>query len=258
MDHPNGDQEILNPHVRNQPDSDHLIAAGRPADDPAARPRRSRRQKWLTALVFLIVILIGAGEYLVVFDKTPEPADLITVLSGNDTVRLEKSAQLYHNGYAHLILLTNTGRTYGPYDTPYNQSQIEQLLAMNVPDGAIFLSDFVAKNTGQEATAIIMRMVELNLKSVIIVTDAWHLRRTRIIYTDTFSNTDIKVQYVGAEEPGFSAAFWWLSPKGWKTVVGEYARIAGYFIKRNTNIPDYPIFNFFRDQFQSSGDESQP
>lgn len=224
------------------------------ADNYSARTRHSNWRKRLTILTVMILILIGAGEYLV-FDSTPEPADLITVLSGNDTTRLEKTAQLYFDGYAHLILLTNTGRTYGPYDTPYNQSQIEQLQAMNVPDGAIFLSDFVANNTGQEATAIIIRMVDLNLKSVIIVTDAWHLRRTRIIYTDTFSNTDFKVQYVGADEPGFSAAFWWLSPKGWKTVTGEYARIIGYFIKRGTNIPDYPLFNFFRDQFQSADNE---
>ena len=50
---------------------------------------------------FFLVILIGAaalflsaGEYLVI-DSEPRPADLITVLSGNDSVRLEKAAQLY-------------------------------------------------------------------------------------------------------------------------------------------------------------------
>ena len=144
--------------------------------------RRPRSRLFLVILIGVVVLFLCAGEYLVI-DSDPRPADLITVLSGNDSVRLEKAAQLYLDGYAQSILLTNTGRNYGDYQTPYNQLQVEQLQALNVPGGAIFLSDFIAKNTGQEATAIVERMVELNAKSVIIVTDAWHLRRTRIIYS---------------------------------------------------------------------------
>lgn len=209
--------------------------------------RRPRSRLFLVILIGVVVLFLCAGEYLVI-DSDPRPADLITVLSGNDSVRLEKAAQLYLDGYAQSILLTNTGRNYGDYQTPYNQLQVEQLQALNVPGGAIFLSDFIAKNTGQEATAIVERMVELNAKSVIIVTDAWHLRRTRIIYSDTFANTGYDVQYVGADRSEFSALTWWASVQGWRTVSGEYARIIGYYIKRETHIPDYPILRFFRDR----------
>lgn len=202
----------------------------------------SRVMLGLGIVAALLFILSMAGEFLILKDA-PERADVITVLSGNDAARLEKAAALYHAGVADSILLTNTGRTVGEYQTPYNQLQIEMLQELDVPSGAVFLSDFVAKNTGQEATAIILRMVELQAQSVIIVTDAFHTRRTRIIYSDTFANTSYSVQYVGAPETRFNVRFWYLSGNGWGTVIGEYARIIGYFIKRGTNIPDYPRFD---------------
>lgn len=211
-----------------------------------ARPRMRPNPFWLilslAVVAALFRLLTFAGEFLDI-RNVPERADVITVLSGNDAVRLEKAAALYHAGIADSILLTNTGRTFGDYQTPYNQLQIETLEKLEVPTGAIFLSDFVAKNTGQEATAIILRMVELHAQSVIIVTDALHTRRTQIIYSDTFANTNYAVQYVGAPETRFNVRFWYLSMTGWETVAGEYARIIGYFIKRDTNIPDYPIFD---------------
>lgn len=210
----------------------------------------SRAGKTLTVLTTLvgclILLLVAAGNYLIAEDRNIEKADLITILSGNDSLRLDTAAQLYHDGIADSILLTNTGRTYGKYQTPYNQLQLERLQALDVPEGAVFLSDFIAKNTGQEATAIVLRMVDLSAKSVVIVTDAWHLRRTRTIYTDTFANTGYRVQYVGAHDEKFHPSLWWLSAEGWQTVPGEYLRLIGYFIKRDTNIPDYPILRLFR------------
>jgi hypothetical protein len=213
--------------------------------------RAKRPSSWLLfflAIVGLAALLMLAGEFLTV-DTRLERADVITVLSGNDNVRLEATAKLYKEGYAETILLTNTGRTYSELNLPYSQLQVEKLIEMEVPEGAIHLMDFEAKNTGQEATGIIEKMVELRANSVIIVTDAWHTRRTKIIYSDTFSNTGMFVQYYGAASPNFHPKLWWLSAGGWQDVAGEYIRILGYFIKRDTNIPDYPALDFLKKLF---------
>lgn len=200
---------------------------------------------FLWGIFCLIIVFILAGYFLIDDDNHLVPADVIVVLSGNDDTRLKDTAALYHEGLSSSIILTNTGRTYGEYNLPYNLYQIEQLRRMDVPEGAVHTVDFVARNTGQEATSIIEQMVNMSASSVIIVTDAWHTRRTRIIYNDTFSNTGFKVQYHAAGE-GLDPYFWWLNPNGWKIVTGEYLRIIGYFIKRDSNIPDYPIFNAFK------------
>ncbi len=201
------------------------------------------RVLFIAGVFFFLLMLLG--KFLVVNTRL-KPADVIAVLSGNDQTRLIDAARLYHQRLSDAILLTNTGRTYGDYDSPYSQLQVERLKELDVPEGALHLVNFVAKNTGQEATGIIEQMVDMSAKSVIIVTDSWHTRRVKIIFSDTFANTGFTVQYYGSGKNKFHPALWWLSPQGWKDVTGEYIRIIGYLIKRSTNIPDYPVFRFLR------------
>ena len=74
--------------------------------------RRPRSRLFLVILIGVVVLFLCAGEYLVI-DSDPRPADLITVLSGNDSVRLEKAAQLYLDGYAQSIVLRSEERRVG-------------------------------------------------------------------------------------------------------------------------------------------------
>ena len=192
--------------------------------------------------VFFILALIG--NFLTV-EMELEHADAIVVLSGNDSSRLKTTAELYLAGYSENIILTNTGNNFGEYNIPYTYHQVDLLKEYGVPEGALHFAEFVAKNTGQEATGIIEEMFVLHAKSAIIVTDTWHTRRVKIIFSDSFGNTGINLQYYGSSDDEYHPFFWWTTLKGWKDVIGEYIRIVGYFIKRETNIPDYPIINIF-------------
>ncbi len=192
-------------------------------------------------LAAVVGLLICAGKYLVYSDDL-EPADLIAVLSGNDDSRVHEAASLYHQGIAYNIMLTKTSQTFGEYDIPYTELQKEMLREDGIPDGGIYISEITAKNTGQEATGIISRMYDLGFYSVIIVTDSWHTRRVKTIFSDSFGNTGFKVMIHPAPDSGYNKYFWWLTADGWQHTVSEYVRIIGYLIKRDTNIPDYPNF----------------
>lgn len=191
----------------------------------------------------LILVFIFAGHWLII-DQKLSPADVIVVLSGSDQTRLAKAAELYTEGYADNIILTNTGQYYSKYNLSENQIQFEKLKKLGIPEGALYIAKFQAKNTGQEATGIIEQMYEMSAQTAIIVTDAWHTRRVKIIFSDSFGNTGYQIQYASAGNTVKSRNFWWLSRSGWIQVPGEYLRIIGYYIKRDTNIPDYPKFNF--------------
>ena len=166
--------------------------------------------------------------------------DVIVILSGNDENRLKEAASLYREGIASNLMLTSTSNTWGEYDFPYTNLQKEMLKEMGIPEGGIYTAEFVAKNTGQEATGIKNAMYDLGFNSCMIVTDSWHTRRVKTIFTDSFSKTGFKMLVHPAPDPDYSRTFWWLSPSGWNHVVGEYYRLLGYYIKRETNIPDYP------------------
>lgn len=190
-------------------------------------------------IVILLAVFIAAGRYLVYQDPL-EPADVIVILSGNDESRVTAAAELYHQGYGANIMLTNTGNTFGEYNQPYSMLQKEQLQELGIPEGGIYIAEFQAKNTGQEATGIINKMYDLGFHSAIIVTDSWHTRRVKTIFSDSFSNTGFRFSVYPAPGSDYNKNFWWLTPSGWKDTVSEYIRLLGYYIKRDTNIPDYP------------------
>ncbi|MBQ6509354.1 MAG: YdcF family protein [Flexilinea sp.] len=190
-------------------------------------------------LAGMIGLFVLVGKYLVYSDPL-EAVDLIVVLSGNDESRVREAAALYKDGIAYNILLTSTGQTWGDYDFPYTALQRDMLIEMGIPEGGIYISELSAKNTGQEATGIINRMYDLGFYSALIVTDAWHTRRVKTIFTDSFGNTPFRVFVHPVPDSGYNKYFWWLSPEGWQHTVGEYVRLLGYIIKRDTNIPDYP------------------
>ena len=164
------------------------------------------------------------------------------ILSGNDENRLREAAKLYRDGIAYNVMLTSTKNTFGEYELPYTELQKDLLGQMGVPIGGIYTAEFTAKNTGQEATGIINKMYDLGFTSCIIVTDAWHTRRVKTIFSDSFGNTGFRMKVHAAPDPGFSRTFWWLSASGWNHVLSEYTRLIAYYIKRDTNIPDYPNF----------------
>ncbi len=190
-------------------------------------------------IVILLAVFIAAGRYLVYQDPL-EPADVIVILSGNDESRVTAAAELYHQGYGANIMLTTTGNTFGEYNQPYSMLQKEQLQELGIPEGGIYIAEFQAKNTGQEATGIINKMYDLGFNSAIIVTDSWHTRRVKTIFSDSFSNTGFRFSIYPAPGSDYNKNFWWLTPSGWKDTVSEYIRLLGYYIKRDTNIPDYP------------------
>ena len=137
----------------------------------------------LIAIICVMVIFAAAGKYLVYSDPL-EPVDVIAVLSGNDESRLREAADLYHKGISYNIILSRTHQTFGENELPYTMLQQEMLDGLSIPNGAVYISEVTAKNTGQEASGIKKRMYYLGYYSVMVVTDAWHTRRVKMIFTD--------------------------------------------------------------------------
>lgn len=192
--------------------------------------------KWILLAAAVCALICVANRLLIVSDSF-DRADVIVILSGNDKDRIEKAAALYHAGKSESIMLTNTGQVFGEYSHPYTMLQKELLKELGVPEGAIYIADFRAKNTGQEATGIIEKMQEMSAHSVVIVTDALHTGRTKMIFDDSFANTGFTVYYCPAARAGFP-----LTPQNIRTVFGEYIRMIGYQMKKHGLIDDYPVW----------------
>lgn len=174
------------------------------------------KKKWigLVGILLLLVAFYFAGDFLVV-DEKPLTSDVIIVLSGGEG-RLEKGVQLYKEGYAPYILLTN-----GSVENLYKRA-----LKLGVPN------DFILMEVKSDSTldnAIFSKEVMVNHKfrSAIVVSSNSHMRRVKILYDKTFRNSDIRLTYVAGEMNAYNPKRWWVDESNRDITFREYIKLVG-------------------------------
>ncbi|HJX90676.1 MAG TPA: YdcF family protein [Pyrinomonadaceae bacterium] len=180
-----------------------------------------------------------AAKWLIV-KKPLAKADAIVVLSGAATFRerTQFAAALYREGRAPTIILTNdnlksswsTQEQRNPF---YYERASAELERLGVPENAIQVIRTPVNGTSDEAELLKNYCVNQKLKSLLIVTSAFHSRRAERIFSDVFKDTQTQLGIepvpTGNQTP--SAAVWWLYPRGWLMVPTEYAKLIYYSIR---------------------------
>jgi uncharacterized SAM-binding protein YcdF (DUF218 family) len=83
--------------------------------------------------------------------------------------------------------------------------------------------------------AVLLRDYALShqLRSLLFVTSAYHSRRALWTLEHVFAGSGIEVG-LDSPPPGRDTPrpfIWWLSPRGWATVAGEYPKLVYYWLK---------------------------
>ena len=187
----------------------------------------------LALLVFLAtggyIFLRGAGAYLIIADEL-QPAQAIVMLSGGDDSRMVEALSLYNDNYGTVIILTETGRQLGNYDTLHSNDIRIQLLNNGVPSGNILITDIKVSSTLDEAYAIKKLLTNQQFSSAIIVTDPYHTRRTALTFRSVFIGSPIKLIFRPVRGSWFNSRTWFLSLDGWKYTILEYLKLLGYYL----------------------------
>ena len=202
----------------------------------------NRRFKVLVILllVFLAWILFAwfLAERLIV-EKPLDQADAILVLGGSKVYleRTNKAAELYKKGVAPKILLTDDGGRGGwssveQRNPPYVDLAKRELLAQGVPVENIEILQPQVSGTISEAQNLRKKIEETNWKRILIVTSAYHTRRSLWTFQTVLAENKIEIGIqpapVGQQTP--MPFVWWLSPFGWNLVAGEYVKSAYYWM----------------------------
>jgi uncharacterized SAM-binding protein YcdF (DUF218 family) len=168
-------------------------------------------------------ILLAVGDFLVVEDEIV-PADVIHVLSG-PYYRVDYGAQLYEQGYGKQLFLTGRGR----------QADFDKRRAMRrgVPSEAITTDGTWVTSTYSEAVRLqaFIDASETPVRSVIVVSDAYHMRRARWAYQRVLGD---QVQVQMAPVPFESSPFqreWWTHRRSFMRVVEEYLKLVYYYAR---------------------------
>jgi uncharacterized SAM-binding protein YcdF (DUF218 family) len=204
----------------------------------------SRKFKLVVALLCLVVVWIFLAPWLaerLIIEKPLESADAILILSGSHTYveRTQKASEIFRKGIAPKIYLTDDGEQAGwskveKRNPSYVELARNSLISQGVPAGNIEILEPQVTGTIYEARILSEKAKAANLRSVLIVTSAYHTRRSLATFQKIFdeNNQTIELGIVSPPTgeqtpPPFS---WWLSADGWKFVAGEYVKSFVYWV----------------------------
>lgn len=190
--------------------------------------------------IFIILVIIGFWRsdlllqnfwnFLVVNER-PHPADVIIVLSG-DTGRIEQGVMLYQDGYASKIIIAGDA----------SRELERQALYLGVPERNI-LVDVNSTTTFGNAYYSAQIMRDQGFKSAIVVTSAYHTRRSTIIFSQFFRG--LKFTVCASPYDSSISTSWWKNRRIEAYVVSEYIKMGYLFVVEIPFQKVAPILTYF-------------
>lgn len=165
-------------------------------------------------------ILEKAGRFLYYKDEL-KPADVIVVLAGEETERVEHGAKLFKEGWARKDRMILAG---GPLVWRYTWASLmkEHAIYLGIPKNAILLED-KSRTTEEDARFTKEVMNKHGYKSCILVTSPYHSRRATKIFRRIMGDK-IMVISAPSDESWFKFDEWWKRKRDRAQVLNEYSK----------------------------------
>jgi uncharacterized SAM-binding protein YcdF (DUF218 family) len=171
-------------------------------------------------------VLEKAGKFLYFKDEL-KPADVIVILAGEETERVEYGVKLFKEGWARKDKIILAG---GPLVWKYTWASLmkEHAISLGVPKNAILLED---KSTSTEEDALFTKEIlnKYKYKTFILVTSPYHSRRATRIFRKIMGN-EIKLISAPAEKSWFRFNKWWERRRDRARVLDEYSKFMWLWI----------------------------
>jgi uncharacterized SAM-binding protein YcdF (DUF218 family) len=200
---------------------------------------------WRRGRVALLLLLAwsilawAAARTLVVRSELPH-ADALVVLAGSSTYveRTHRAAQLFAAGVAAKIVLTNDNLPSGwsalqERNPLFVERAVEELKRHGVPADKIEIMPGAVSSTYDELMRVREYAVAHELRSILVVTSAYHSRRAWWTLRRVFRDSDVAIG-LDAAAPGQQSpwpATWWWHRIGWQMVPVEYVKMVYYWLR---------------------------
>jgi uncharacterized SAM-binding protein YcdF (DUF218 family) len=204
------------------------------------RVTRRRALLIVAALLLAWPLLAWLAADWLVLNSEPARADTLVVLGGSSTYveRAEYAAQLFREGLAPKVLLTDDGQRGGwSQEQQRNPFFVERAAAVlegaGVPAERIETLQRQTSSTYEEARLLREYAATHGLHSLLVVTSGYHSRRALWTLERVFRGDGVELR-LAAVPPGRQTpapAAWWLSPAGWRMVALEYLKLAYYHVR---------------------------
>lgn len=182
-------------------------------------------------LVSVLAILLFAPGFLFPED-IPRKADAVVLFIGpGNEARLDEARQLLREGYARYLLIPARNEIHR-----LNGQGVLERISKTVPRGNLILRVRLAANYGRhfenthiEALEAKRMMDDMGLRSAMLVSSAYHMRRISMIAGRVFDADKYSISCNPARWQKPFAAADWLNRERRKLIVSEYVKI-GWFL----------------------------
>ncbi|WP_208585701.1 YdcF family protein [Gracilibacillus suaedae] len=166
-------------------------------------------KKWMFLTVPLLLLVVGLIilvnlHKLLVLEQQPKKADAILVLSGGKGEREAEAAKLYHEGWSDTIIVT--GALVG-WETYTSEIMTEHLIELDVSTDDIHSFKEVT-STREEAELSIPLLRQLNVDTLLLVTNKYHSARAKWIFQKTLKDENVEVISVPVREDVYDRNWW--------------------------------------------------
>jgi uncharacterized SAM-binding protein YcdF (DUF218 family) len=180
--------------------------------------------------IFHDPVLALLGEILVARDR-PAPSAFIVVLSGESPARTLHGWELYKQGLAPMILMTQARRSpaelelerRGMHYPEFSELDRKMLVELGVPEKNIVVLPARADSTFSEAVLTRSFFGKQPPPRLLLVTSRYHSRRARMTFRHVFGDS---TEILSAPTPfdDFDPDHWWENRAGIRNLLVEYQK----------------------------------
>ena len=189
--------------------------------------------------IFLVLFLFKGKKFLSIDDDYRFlNADAVVVLAGataNDKQRVLEGAKLFQKGRVQYFILPLRHKAL-----QWSWLAKSYKIDINIPENRIFIGrldlsdqELIGQYGGTftEAKKAIQIMLQNNLKSAIVVSSGYHMRRTKMAFERARQNHPITFFYHPVQNPYNDKKPWWMDKGSLFEVLEEYKKlIAAFFV----------------------------
>jgi len=198
------------------------------------------------AILLTRPILVGLGNFLVVWDENPAPAEAAVVLAtGVDyTERLIEAAHLYEKGLVKKVVIDGDRKSEAlkeletkGYVEPsrWSVNPVAILKFLKVKEQDIIVIDAPdAFDTVSEAKGVGAFLLKNRFSKLIITTSKFHTRRAGYIWRQAYPG-QFGIQVAAAGNDPFDPEGWWKQGRQVRQLLGEYGGWFHYWAGKLSN-----------------------
>lgn len=175
-------------------------------------------------------LLRGAANLWIVSDEATH-ADAVVVLGGGVEERPFVAADLYRQGLAKVILISQVSESRAVKSgiiQGHTESNYQALLKLGVPAHAIEAFGTANRNTNDEADSLREWADTHKAATIIIPIEIFSSRRAYWIFHHRFSGLPVHIEILAFDPSEFTRENWWRDDRGVVTFQNEIAKYIYY------------------------------